>query len=142
MLGFGKPKKSKPKFNNPYHIPNDRADEIRALDNRSLVERAALEYKNWLASIKIKKNDGAVLDVKEQIKNLRDTIKKDQRFIEKSDELEKLKDGLVTEEQAKLEEELKNLNQPHNEDVKAFKGVFQVAMDEVARRRETGSMKL
>jgi predicted nucleic acid-binding Zn-ribbon protein len=136
-----KGKKKGPKFNNPYKIPNETANEIRSLDNPDLVARAALEYKNWVASMKTKKMDGHISDLKDQIKGLRDEIKHKPEVIEMEEKLKKFKDDLVSEEQAKLEEEVKNLSQPHNEDVKSFKGVFQVAMDEVARRKDSGAMK-
>jgi uncharacterized secreted protein with C-terminal beta-propeller domain len=129
------------KFNNPYHIANEKADEIRGLDNQALVARAAIEYKNWLSSVKNKKNDGHLLDIREQIKGLKDEINHKAEVIELAEKLKKLKEDLISEEQARLEEEAKNLNQPHNEDIKAFKGVFQIAMDEIAKRKDSGSMK-
>lgn len=134
-------KNKKPKFNNPYKVPNDDATAIRALDNQALVSKAALEYKNWIAYIKVKKGDGNLIDVREQIKGLKDEINNRAEVIEMTEKLKKFKDDLVSEEQAKLEEVAKNAAQPFNADIQAFKGVFQVAMDEIARRKDSGAMQ-
>jgi hypothetical protein len=141
-LTFGKPKKSKKqKYNNPHKVENQVADEIRRLANVDLITRTSQEYKNWMGAEKAKKNDGEVLRIKEDIQNLRKDIKSNPEYIKLEEEFKAKKEELVTEELARLEEELKNLIQPHVEDIKGFRGKFRVAMDEVTQRKDSGALK-
>ena len=138
---FKKPKKSKRRFNNPYHIDNEVANEILALNNVEIIEKATGEYNNWWSSVRLKKNDSAILSIKSAIKDINDDIKENPEYIKLEEEFKKKKDELVSEELASFQEQLKNLNQPYNEDVKRFRDMFRLAMDEITRRKQTGSMK-
>ena len=46
------------KFNNEYKVPNEKADEIRNLNNKELVNKASVDYQNWQAAIRQKKAGG------------------------------------------------------------------------------------
>lgn len=129
--------KRKSKYNNPYKIPNEKANEIYGLSNEELVKRTNIEYKNWLAAQKQKKDDPQIATVKEQIKELQESeIKGDTEYQELAAKLEEMKFNLTSEDLARFKEELKNLTDPYNEDIKSFKSMFQLAMDEISRRRE------
>ena len=134
-------KKKGPKFNNPHSVPNDTADEIRRLDNDGLIARASLEYNDWIGYEKVKKNDGTVADMREQIKDLKKEIEADAELVQMKEAYEKRKAELVSEEQARLEEEIKNELQPLQEDVKNARGRFRVAMDEISNRHKLGVLK-
>lgn len=135
-------KKKKEKFNNPYKIPNDIADEVRRLPNPELVGRAAQEYRNWMGAVRAKKVDGEVQRLKEDIKNVKKDITEHPEIVRLSEELEKKTQELISEELARMQEELKNANQPHNEDIKNFRDLFKLAMDEVNDRRDMGVLKI
>ena len=139
---MAKKKKSKSKFNNPYKVPNDKADEIRALSNPELVSRAALEYENTKMFERIKKNDTDLNASREQMKTLKQDIESHPEYIEAKEALRIKKEELISETQASLEEEIKNLAQPLNEDIQNSRGLFKVAMDEVNARKQSGTLKI
>lgn len=128
----------KKKFNNPYKVDNEKANEIRSLNNSELISRTAMEYKNWMASIDLKKNDAGLALLKEQISNINEEIEENPEYVKALEEFERIKEELVSEELARLKEEKKNLLQPYNEDTKTFKGLFQLSMDELNERRSKG----
>lgn len=135
------PKNNGPKFNNKHLVENQKADEILALNNDQLLERATIEYQNWVACAEQKKEDLEIERTNDAIKFLREEIKNDPGFQKLEEEFAAKKEALVTEEQARLEEELKNLNEPYNSDIKVFRGCFRLAMDEVKERKLKGILK-
>lgn len=136
-----KSKKKGPRYNNVHKVPNEVADEIRRLSNDDLITRTTQEYTSWMGAEKAKKNDGEILKTKEDLTNLRKDIKNNPEFMKIEEEFQKKKSELITEEQAKLEEELRNLVQPHTEDIMSFRGKFRLAMDEVTNRKRSGALK-
>jgi hypothetical protein len=137
-----KPKKSKKvRFNNAYRLPNDIADEIFACDNTKIVEKATNEYNNWCASLRLKKNDSTILGVKESIKDINDNIKENPEYQKLEEEFKTKKEELVSEELASFKQQLTNLTQPYNEDIKRFRDMFKLAMDEITKRKQSGTMK-
>jgi hypothetical protein len=135
-------KKKKTKFNNEYNIPNEKADEVRKLDNQALIERTSIEYKNWLASRDMKKNDPEITRLKDSIKDINEHIKEDPDYQKAEAAFVAVKEALVSEELARFKEELKNLNEPYNEDIKFFRGMFQLAMDEISNRKANGLLQV
>lgn len=133
-------KKKGPKLNK-HGITFDRVQEIANLDNQSLINRLSIEYKNWVQTDKYKKDDPEIMKVQESLKSVKENVVTDQRYIDAKENLQKIKEELVDEEQARLEEELKNLAQPFLEDIKLYRGMFKTAMDELAQRREKGLLK-
>ena len=131
----------KPKFNNPHGVPNDTADEIRALDNEKLVERCSLEYNDWMAFERIKKNDPKTASLKEEIKGLKSEIDSDEELVKMKAAYDRRKEELISEEQARLQSELKNELEPLQEDVKFSRSRFRVAMDEISHRNKLGVFK-
>lgn len=138
MNGAGRRRGKKPKFNNPYKIPNEKASEVWGLPNKELVERIDVEYRNWQAVIRLRKDDAGISSLKEQKNHIQDEIKSDPRYLKAEAEFQAIKEELITEELARLDEELKNLLQPYNEDAKSFKGLFRLCIDELNRRRTAG----
>jgi len=131
-------KKSRARYNNEFHVENSKADEIRALPNDALLGRCTMEYKNWMASVKMKKEDSAIAAVKSAMKEIRDGIKEDPEYIKLEEEFKAKKEELITEELADYQEQLKNLIQPYNEDVAEFRGLFRVAIEELDARKGKG----
>lgn len=127
-----------PKFNNPFKVPNDKADEIRNCLHKELVARASIEYENWLAVKQQKKNDPQIQNTKDELKVFEQEIKDDPRYQELEDDYKARKEELITDEHASLKEELKNLNEPYNEDIKAFENLFKLCMDEIKQRKASG----
>ena len=136
-------KKSKdgPKFNNKFAVPNDKADEILKLSNDLLIDRATIEYSNWMACVDQKREDLEIERVKDSIKNLKDEIKSDPGYIKLEEEFKAKKEELISEEQARFQEQLKNLLEPFNEDISSFRGMFRLAMEEIKERKLKGALK-
>lgn len=131
-------KNGKAKFNNKYKIPNEKADEIRSLGNKQLIERVAIEYRSWATSIENKKKDPELLRVKEAISSINKDIKENAEYKKLEEEFKQKKEELIDEEMTRLQEEQKNLLQPVNEDIQYFKGVFIIAIDELGHRKDYG----
>lgn len=131
-------KKKKPAFNNPYKVPNEKADEIRRLSNSELALRAAQEYKSMIGYINVKKDDVNIENMRKQIKDQSEEVESHEEVVALKEQLKAKKEEVLTENLATLKEEFKNLVQPFNEDIAATRGLFRVAMDELASRRETG----
>lgn len=127
-----------PKFNNPFKVPNQQATEIRSASHKELIARASIEYQNWQAVKSQKKSDPQIKNVKDDIKEFETEIKEDPRYQELEEEYKTRKEELITEDHARLKEELKNLNEPYNEDIKAFENLFKLCMDEIKTRKESG----
>ena len=130
------------KFNNEYKVPNEKADEIRNLNNKELVNKASVDYQNWQAVIRQKKADTDISSTKDQIKDFMEEMKANPEYLEAEDNFKTKKEELVTEDHARLKEELKNLNEPYNEDVKSFESLFKLAMDEIDERKRSGVLDL
>jgi phosphoglycerate-specific signal transduction histidine kinase len=135
-------KKNKVAKNNKQGVPNDKADEIFKLSHKELVLRSSLEYANWQAVLDQKKNDGEITRIKASISDLSAEINSHPDYVKAKEELAHLKESLLTEEQARFEEELKNVSQPYNEDIKAFRDMFRLCMDEIKRRKDKGLLVL
>jgi hypothetical protein len=134
-------KKKKIEANNPFKVPNEKADEVRGLSNDDLIIRTSMEYQNLRAAERIKKNDPELQRLKEEVATFRSEIKNNPEVMELEEQLKNKKKELVEEDQARLEEELRNQAQPFNEDIQSFRSVFMLAMDEINRRREMGVLK-
>jgi len=134
-------KKKKKKFNNPYKIDNTLADEIRNIPNDGIIERAASEYRNWMASEEQKKSDPEVVAVAAALKDIYEEIKSDPEYVKAKEEFDSVVESLVSEELERRKEELKNLKEPYLEDIKRFRGCFRLAMDEITERKQKGLMK-
>ena len=130
------------KFNNEYKVPNDKANEIRGFNNKELVNKASVDYQNWQAVIRQKKADTDIKSTKDQIKDLTEEMKTNPEYQKAEEEFKTKKEELITEDHARLKEELKNLNEPYNEDVKSFEGLFKLAMDEIDERKRSGVLDL
>jgi len=52
------------------------------------------------------------------------------------------KEELVTEDHARAKEELKNLNEPYNEDIKSFENLFKLCMAEIKDRKSAGLLDI
>lgn len=142
QLSFKKSKsKGKNNYNNPHQVPNEVAEEIRSLPNTELVSRASLEYKNWMATLRLKKNDPNIMRLKGDIQEQKEEVQSDPEYQKLVEEFKRKKEEMITAEIAQLQEELKNLVQPYTEDIKAFRGRFKVAMDEISDRKDSGSFK-
>jgi chromosome segregation ATPase len=131
-----------PKFNNQFKVPNEKATEIVAASHKNLVTQASIEYENWQAVKSQKKNDPQIQNVRNELKELEAAIKEDPRYQELEDEYKTRKEELITEEHATLKEELKNLNEPYNEDIKSFENLFKLCMEEIKTRKEAGLLDL
>ena len=141
MLFDAKKKSKRQKKNNPHNVPNDKANEIRGLSNDDLLNRLSLEYSNWIASEQNKKDDPEIRKVKEQLKDLSEQAKEDPQYIEMEAKLKEKLEDILGEDGARFKEELKNLVQPYSEDIKLFKGMFKVAIEEMGKRKKEGLMK-
>jgi hypothetical protein len=142
MNFFKKGKKKKQRFNNPYKIENSVADDVRRLSNKDLVDRATLEYQNWKMYERTKKTDGEIERLRGDLKKVRDEVTNNAQVVEMKDKLKKLQDELTDAAEATLKEELKNLNQPHTEDIRKAKSLFQLALDEIANRKVMGAFEI
>lgn len=131
-------KKRKKRSNNSYKLPDQVATDILNLNNKELIGRVTMEYANWTASMVSKKEDGQLKAVNAQIKDLEDEVKSMDEVIEMEYKLAELKESLSSEKLATYKEEKKNLLEPYNEDIKFFKGCFQLSMDEMNRRKNEG----
>lgn len=131
-----------PKFNNSFKVPNEKADEIRRAPHKELVARASLEYENWLAVKSQKKNDPQIQNTRDQVKGYMEEIKEDPRYQELEEDYKTRKEELVTEDHATAKEELKNLNEPYNEDIKSFENLFKLCMSEIKDRKASGLLDL
>jgi len=130
----------KPKFNNEHKVPSDLANEIWGMNNKELISKSSLEYANWEAVKKQKKEDSEIIATKSMVKQLEEQMKEDPQYIEAEEKFKALKESLVTEDLARYKEELKNLNQPYSEDIRLYEGMFKVAMDEVNKRKKSGML--
>ena len=130
------------RYNNKHKVPNDKASEIRNLNNKELINRVSLEYKNWEATKNRKKGDEDIVQVKNQIKDCVEEMKANPDYKEAEDEFKAFKESLITEEHARFKEELKNLTEPYNEDIKAFEAMFKVAIEELDERKSSGILDL
>lgn len=141
-LGFsGKyRKKKKQKFNNPYKVPNEKADEIFKLENEKLIQEVDVQYRNWQAVIVQKKTDPQVTDLKEQKTTIVEEIENHPKYVEAFENFKKIKEDLVTEELARIKEELKNTLEPYKEDIDHFRGMFRLCMDELNSRIQKGAI--
>jgi hypothetical protein len=128
-------RKRKVKYNNPYKIRNELANEIRALPNAELADRASLEYVNWMASEKLKKEDPAISAVRGSLKDISESIKDSDEYKAAKEAFDKVVDSLMDASEVTYKEELRNLLQPYVEDIKLFKGCCKIALDEINRRR-------
>jgi len=137
---MAKRKKKAPKYNNQYKIDNKRADEIRALPNEKLIERASLEYCSWKETERLKKEDGEVAAVRAKLKDVTEAIKEDEQYIKAKEDFNAVVDSLIDESEATYKEELKNLLQPFGEDLKLFRGSCRLAWDEINTRRLNGTL--
>lgn len=126
------------KYNNQFKVRNDLADEIRRCSHNDLIARASVEYENWLAVKQQKKNDPQIQNTKDDIKAFDDAIKEDPEFQQLETDFKDAKEAMVTEDHARAKEELKNLNQPFNEDIKSFENLFKLCMEEIRERKSAG----
>lgn len=138
---MSKKKKDKVEVNNSFKVPNEKASEIRGLTNDELIIRASMEFENMRAAERIKKNDPELARMREEVAEFRSDVKNNTEVLELEEQLKLKKQELVEEDQARLEEEIRNHAQPFNEDIQSFKGCFMVAMEEINRRRELGVLK-
>jgi hypothetical protein len=128
-------KRKKLKFNNPYKIDNETADDIRALKDDELIDRVAKEYVSWMHTEKERREDPEIVAIRERLKDLSEDIKSDEKYKKAKEEFDAVVESLIDDSQASYKEEMKNLVEPYAEDLKLFKGCFKIAMDEVNRRR-------
>ena len=144
-------KKKQNKFNNKYKISNDVAEEIRSLHTPDLIERVSIEYNNLNTSERLKKTDPAISSKKDSIKDLKEEIKgkldSHPDIVALREQLEQKQEEILSSELSDIREsletdaeELKNLNQPYNEDILRFRGMFSISLDEVSKRRELGAL--
>lgn len=140
MAKFKKAKKA-PKYNNPYKIPSDEATEIRSLGNKEIIERASLEYNSWTAAEREKKGDPSISSLREKLTEFKKDVNSHPDVVELQEQLDAKKNELIDEQQATIEEEIKNANQPLIENVNRFRGAFRVAMDEISDRHKKGILK-
>ena len=124
--------------NNSYKLPNQTATDIIDLNNKDLISRVALEYANWTASVNLKKEDPELKAVNAQIKDLENEVKDMDEVMELEYKLKELKESLCSEKLDTYKEQKKNLMEPYNEDIKFFKGCFQLSIDEMNRRKKEG----
>jgi len=128
--------------NNKHKVPNEKANEIRNLNNQELVGRVSMEYKNWEGVKKAKKGDEDIVRTKDRIKDCVEAMKSDPEFKKLEDDFKAMKEALITEDHARYKEELKNFTEPYNEDIKAFEGLFKVSMEELDDRKASGILNL
>jgi DNA-binding transcriptional regulator GbsR (MarR family) len=129
--------KSRKKFNNSFNVPSDKADEIFKLSNTDLVNRAHLEYKNWVATQRYKKDDPSIDRIKRSIADINAEVKENPEYKKLEEEFKQKKEELVSAELAAFKEELANVVQPFNEDISAFRNLFRLAMYEITKRKES-----
>ena len=130
------------KYNNKHKVPNDKASEIRGLNNKELVDRLSLEYRNWETVKNQKKGDEDICRTKDLIKDFTESMKADPDYQQAEEDFKAKKEELITEDHARLKEELKNLNEPYNEDIKSFEGLFKISMEELEDRKSSGVLGL
>lgn len=128
----------KKKCNNSYKLPDDVANEILQLDNKSIISRATIEYFNWVASEDLKKADSQLQAINTQIRELEEEVNEMPEVVEANDKLKELKETLSSEKLCTYKEEKKNLLEPYKEDIKFFKSCFKLTMDEINRRKKAG----
>ena len=131
-----------PKFNNSFKVPNEKATEIRRLPHKELVARASMEYENWMAVKMHKKLDAQLQNTRDEIKGYMDAIKEDPRYQELEEDYKTRKEELITEDHARAKEELKNLTEPYNEDIKSFENLFKLCMEEIKERKKSGLLNI
>jgi len=131
-------KPRKKKFNNEYKILDKDYDEIIGLDNKGLISRISLEYANWTAVEKIKKEDPKLSALKQQIKDIEEVIKENAAYQEIKSKLDEKFEELADESLPGYKEEKKNLLEPYTEDIARFKSFFKASMDEMNRRKKAG----
>lgn len=131
-----------PKYNNSFKVPNEKADEIRRLPHKELVSRASVEYENWQAVKRQKKNDPQIQNMRDLLKDFDQNIKADPRYQELEEDYKSRKEELVSEDHARTQEELKNLSQPYNEDIKSFENLFKLCMEEIKERKNSGLLQI
>lgn len=130
------------KYNNKHKVPNEKANEIRSLNNKDLVDRVSMEYQNWEAVKRQKKGDEEITRTKDLIKVFTEDMKADPEYQKAEEEFKTKKEELITEDHARLKEELKNLNEPYNEDIKSFEGLFKISMEELEDRKSSGVLSI
>lgn len=130
------------KYNNKHKVPNEKVNEIRNLNNTDLVSRVSMEYQNWEAVKRQKKGDEEITRTKDMIKSFTEEMKANPEYQTAEEEFKAKKDELETPDHARLKEELKNLNEPYNEDIKSFEGLFKVSMEELDERKSSGILQL
>jgi predicted RNA-binding protein with EMAP domain len=132
----------KKKCNNSYKLPDDVANEILQLDNKSIISRATIEYFNWIASEDSKKADSQLQAINTQIRELEEEVNEMPEVIEANDKLKELKETLSSEKICTYKEEKKNILEPYKEDIKFFKSCFKLTMDEINRRKKAGLLTI
>lgn len=138
--GFFKSKKKKAaKFNNPYKIPNDVADDIRRLSNKDLIDKATSEYNSWKINERMKKNDGALAAKRKELKDINKAVNNNSEVDKLAEQLKLKKLEVEDEIKATVQEELKNLSSDYNEDIKESRDLFKFAMDEISHRKQLGA---
>jgi tRNA U34 5-carboxymethylaminomethyl modifying GTPase MnmE/TrmE len=131
-------KKKKKSVANKHGLTWDKVDEIKKLSHKDLVERMTLEYRNLEAVQRQKKDDTKIREVKASISDIKVDLEANPEFVKAKEEFEAKKAALESEEQARYKEELDNLLQPYNEDIKFFRASFKTAMEEMQERKERG----
>lgn len=135
-------KASRAKYNNHFQVPNETAEVILRLSNKELADRSHLEYCNWQSVVSQKKDDPQIMRAKSSLQDVNAQVKEDPRYIAAEEELKRIKEELVSEEMARLQEELRNVIQPFTDDLKAFKNMFRLTVAEISRRKDSGSWGL
>jgi len=97
-----------------------------------------LEYTNWTAVEKMKKEDPKLNALKEKIKEMESEIKEDNAYQEIKAKLDEKFEELADESLPGYKEEKKNILEPYTEDVNRFKAYFKACMDEMNRRKKSG----
>lgn len=133
--------KKKKKFNNPHKVPNEEADELRNLGNEDLLQKLRNFHQNLIYAERAKKSDPEIMRIKEALVEFKEEIKNHPDVVEKEEALKAFKEGLVEEEQARLEEELKNIRQPIADDVTNSRNRFRFCMEELNSRCDMGIFK-
>ena len=126
------------KCNNEYKILDKDYEEIVGLENKSLISRVSLEYANWTAVEKQKKEDPKLNALKQQIKDMEEAIKENEEYQEIKVKLDEKFEELADESLPGYKEEKKNILEPYTEDITRFKAFFKCCMDEMNRRKQSG----
>ena len=136
--------KKRVKYNNPHKVPNEIAEKVWNMDNKELISKTTLEFKNWKMHEKNKKADGRLERLKEEKKEAEAEINSHPEVVELKEQLDAKKRELEAEDDgalATIKEELKNENAEYNHDIKEAKSLFHLCMDEMNKRMDTGSLQ-